>query len=377
MTKKHIPDSRDFGRRLAIFRKASGYTQQQLANIVGVSRRTISYYENESQHPPSSILPKLSLALNISTDRLLDVDSSNKQRPAYPTAKQNRKKRLYVREVYNAHSVRIIQGDSRKALQKIPDQTFQCCITSPPYWGLRDYGITGQIGAENAPDLYIEDMVSIFREVRRTLKDNGTLWLNVGDSYTSGNRKWRDTDKKNPARAMSYRPPTPEGLKPKDLIGIPWKLAFALQEDGWYLRSDIIWNKPNCQPESVKDRPTRSHEYIFLLTKSKKYYYDHDAIKEPSLYAGKPKNKRTVWQINTNGFHGAHFAVFPPELVRTCILAGSQTGSHVLDPFFGSGTVGLVCHEAQRGCTGIELNPDYVKIALERIQQSQPTLIAV
>ena len=166
----------------------------------------------------------------------------------------------------------IIVGDSRKVLERFPSETFQTCITSPPYWGLRDYGIDGQIGAETTVDAYIDDLVKIFREVKRTLRPDGTLWLNLGDSYTSGNRGWRAPDEKNKGRAMDYRPPTPEELKPKDLIGVPWKLAFALQRDGWYLRSDIVWSKPNCQPESVKDRPTRSHEYIFLLTQWEDYY---------------------------------------------------------------------------------------------------------
>lgn len=216
--------------------------------------------------------------------------------------------------------------------------------------------------------------MNIFREVRRTLREDGTLWLNIGDSYTSGDRRWRAPDKKNPGRAMSYRPPTPQGLKPKDLIGVPWRLALALQADGWYLRSDIIWNKPNCQPESVKDRLTRAHEYVFLFSKNDNYFYDCDAIREPSVNGQCPKNRRTVWNINTNGFHGAHFAVFPPELVRVCLLAGSRAGSLVSDPFFGSGTVGLVCREYQRHCVGIELNPTYVKMALDRIRETTPSL---
>lgn len=283
--------------------------------------------------------------------------------------------RLCVREVYNQDDIQIIQGDSRQALESVPANTFQCCITSPPYWGLRDYGIAGQIGAEEDPDHYAADLVKIFREVRRTLREDGTLWLNIGDSYTSGDRRWRAPDKKNPARAMNYRPPTPKGLKPKDLIGIPWRIAFALQADGWYLRSDIIWNKPNCQPESVKDRPTRAHEYVFLFSKSESYFYDHAAIQEPSINGNGPKNRRTVWNVNTNGFHGAHFAVFPQELVQLCLMAGSKPSAQVLDPFFGSGTVGLVCREHRRHCVGIELNPDYIEIALERIGQAQPTLL--
>nr|WP_260580283.1 site-specific DNA-methyltransferase [Sphingopyxis sp. PET50] len=189
-------------------------------------------------------------------------------------------------EVTSALSVpsdcRLVVGDARKVLKDFPDDHFQCVVTSPPYWGLRDYGIDGQIGAENDVNIYIEDLVALFGEVRRTLRSDGTLWLNIGDSYTSGGRTWRDTDSKNKGRGMDYRAPTPEGLKPKDLIGVPWKLAFALQADGWYLRTDIVWNKPNCQPESVKDRPTRSHEYVFLFSKSEKYYYDWESVKELS-----------------------------------------------------------------------------------------------
>jgi len=291
----------------------------------------------------------------------------------YPT-NHGSKRKACVREVYHEGDIRIVQGDSRRALADIPDNTFQCCITSPPYWGLRDYGIAGQIGAENDPDAYIADLVGIFREVRRTLREDGTLWLNIGDSYTSGDRRWRAPDKKNPGRAMSYRPPTPKGLKPKDLIGVPWRLALALQADGWFLRSDIIWNKPNCQPESVKDRPTRAHEYVFLMSKSESYFYDFAAIVEPSTNGNGPKNRRTVWNINTNGFHGAHFAVFPPELVRVCLLGGSKPDSSVLDPFFGTGTVGTVCREYGRQCVGIELNPAYVKIAMDRLGKIGPVL---
>jgi len=261
----------------------------------------------------------------------------------------------------------IIVGDSRRELSRFPHSTFQMCVTSPPYWGLRDYAIEGQIGAENTIDQYINDLVLIFREARRVLKDNGTLWLNIGDSFTSGGRTWRDTDKKNQARGMSYRPPTPEGLKPKDLIGIPWRIALALQQDGWYLRTDIVWHKPNCQPESVKDRPTRSHEYVFLMSKSEDYYYDHEAIKEPTKDGDTWRNRRSVWAINTEPYNGAHFAVFPPELVRLCLLAGSRPGSTVLDPFFGSGTTGMVCVEQGRGFVGIELKEEYAELARQRL----------
>jgi site-specific DNA-methyltransferase (cytosine-N4-specific) len=263
----------------------------------------------------------------------------------------------------------VFRSDAGTLLQKLPENLFRCCITSPPYWGLRDYGIDGQIGAEEEPAAYVRRLVDVFEGVRRVLTDDGTLWLNIGDSYTSGNRGYRAPDRKNPVRAMTYRAPTPDGLKPKDLIGIPWRLALALQEAGWFLRSDIIWEKPNCMPESVKDRPTRAHEYLFLLTKSVKYYYNHANIKEPN-----GRNRRTVWSIPTEPFPGAHFATFPPKLVEPCVMAGSKPGDWILDPFFGSGTVGVVCEEQRRNYVGIELNPEYVEIALQRIRNVQPPM---
>lgn len=259
-------------------------------------------------------------------------------------------------------------GDARKLLAALPDGHFDCIVTSPPYWGLRDYGVAGQIGAETTVDDYIAALADLFRESRRTLAEDGTLWLNVGDSYTSGGRTWRDADAKNKGRAMEYRAPTPTGLKPKDLIGVPWKLAFALQADGWYLRTDIIWNKPNCQPESVKDRPTRSHEYLFLFSKSEKYYYDWQAVMEPAADPKqKAKNRRTVWNIMTEPYPGSHFAVYPRALVRLCVAAGSRPDGRVLDPFFGSGTTGVVCNELGRDCVGIELNADYAELARARL----------
>jgi site-specific DNA-methyltransferase (adenine-specific)/site-specific DNA-methyltransferase (cytosine-N4-specific) len=262
----------------------------------------------------------------------------------------------------------LLVGDARLLLSQMPDRHFDCTVTSPPYWGLRDYGVPGQIGAETTVDEYIADLVLLFREVRRTLTDDGTLWLNIGDSYTLGGRTWRDADAKNKGRAMDYRAPTPEGLKPKDLIGVPWKLAFALQADGWYLRTDIIWNKPNCQPESVKDRPTRAHEYVFLFSKSEKYYYDWEAVKEPAADPKqKSKNRRTVWNINTEPYSGSHFAVYPKALVRLCVEAGSRVNGRVLDPFFGSGTTGVVCNELNRKCVGIELNAEYAELGRERL----------
>jgi site-specific DNA-methyltransferase (cytosine-N4-specific) len=260
----------------------------------------------------------------------------------------------------------VYQGEARSLLTQLPDSFFRCVVTSPPYWGLRDYGVEGQIGAEDDPEDYIHRLGRIFDEVRRVLRDDGTLWLNMGDSFTSGNRGYRAPDKKNPVRAMTYRPKTPKGLKPKDLVGIPWRLAFELQKCGWYLRADIIWEKPNAMPESVKDRPTRSHEYVFLFTKSLHYHYDSATITEAN-----GRNKRTVWSIPTESFSEAHFATFPPALVEPCIFAGSEPGDWVLDPFFGSGTVGVVCEQHDRRYVGIEINPSYVQIALKRIRNTQ------
>lgn len=228
---------------------------------------------------------------------------------------------------------------------------------------MRDYAIEGQIGLEETIHQFLNRLVGIFAEVKRVLKDDGVLWLNIGDGYTSGNRGWRAPDKKNSARAMSVRPDTPEGLKPKDLLGLPWRLAFRLQEDGWYLRSDIVWHKPNAMPESVKDRPTRSHEFIFLLSKNEHYFYDREAVLEVN-----GRNRRSVWSINTQPSSVAHFASFPPELVRPCILASTRPGDFVLDPFFGSGTVGVVCKEHERKYIGIELHPEYIKLANRRLE---------
>ncbi|HLK57253.1 MAG TPA: site-specific DNA-methyltransferase [Chthonomonadaceae bacterium] len=256
----------------------------------------------------------------------------------------------------------IVVGDSRKVLAQMPSGSFQTCITSPPYWSLRDYSIDGQIGLELSFPDYIRSLVEVFEEVRRVLRDDGTFWLNIGDSYTSGGRTWRAPDKKNAGRAMDIRPPTPEGLKPKDLIGVPWKLAFALQEAGWFLRADCIWNKPNCQPESVKDRPTRCHEYVFLFTKSERYLYDNRAMRGPNH-----RNLRTVWDINTQPYNEAHFATYPPALIEPCIALGSQPGDLILDPFIGSGTTGLVALQMNRRFVGIELNPSYVAVAERRL----------
>lgn len=263
---------------------------------------------------------------------------------------------------------RILVGDAASLLSSLAAGTVRACVTSPPYWGLRDYSVEreAQIGAEDDLDEYISRLTAVFAEVRRVLADDGTLWLNLGDSYTSGNRTWRAPDKKNPARTMDYRPPTPNGLKPKDLIGVPWRVAFALQAAGWYLRSDIIWHKPNCQPESVRDRPTQSHEYLFLMTKSEKYYYNASAILEKTKDGRGTRNRRTVWSIPTEPMPEAHFATFPPALVEPCILAGSEPGDTILDPFVGSGTVGLVARQLKRSFIGIDISADYAAIASRR-----------
>lgn len=327
--------------------------------------------------------------------------------------------------------MQIINSDALSTLKSLPDKCCSMCVTSPPYYGLRDYGADGQIGLEDTPDRYIENLVQIFREVRRVLKDDGTLWVNIGDSYAASG-KGRNRDGVFNEKAMNLqsfgqkksqirRTIEGHGLKRKDLIGIPWLLAFSLRADGWYLRADIIWQKPNAMPESVKDRPTRAHEYIFLLSKNARYYYDAEAVKEPavgfynatpagSLGTKKPnarrrgnsrtfrgggaytynqaknnsaivereshgnvpnetgkRNRRSVWTIATRPYKGAHFATFPEELVRPCILAGSRPGNIVLDPFAGSGTTGSVAAQEDRDFVGIEINPNYCEIIKQRL----------
>ena len=366
--------------------------------------------------------------------------------------------------------VTIHNGDCLEVLRTIPDQSVQCCVTSPPYWGLRDYGHDGQIGLEATPEAYVGRMVEVFREVRRVLREDGTLWLNLGDSYcsTGGHTKQGDTSqrkgrsnveeqhKQKGANSSKWRlvqnerhdctmhinsgdgrtlcgkkcdgqfwlncsrvgetinfdcvdcgacrdrieisPP----IKTKDLVGIPWRVAFALQADGWYLRQDIIWHKPNPMPESVTDRCTKAHEYVFLLAKSPRYYYDAAAISEEGAWCGKQlgivrgrkvraesmgrnpsgnevpgadataparRNRRSVWTVCTKPYSGAHFAVMPPDLVKPCILAGCPEGGIVLDPFMGSGTVAAVAQDAGRRAIGIELNPEYCKLIATRFKQ--------
>jgi DNA modification methylase len=327
-------------------------------------------------------------------------------------------------------SVTILTGDCRDVLRQLPDASVNCCVTSPPYWGLRDYGVSGQLGLEQSPDEYVTEMVGVFREVRRALRDDGTAWVNLGDSYigaAGGGQGQNSEFAKRSSATYGVRLRIDNragcGLKPKDMAGIPWRVAFALQNDGWWLRQDIIWHKPNPMPESITDRCTKSHEYIFLLSKAERYYFDSEAIKENSTgnahrrtsncfpsgwvngcgehtaiwlqkngvhrKTAKPgngikanssfesmvtdivefRNKRSVWTVPTHRYNGAHFATFPPQLIAPCILAGCPQGGTVLDPFGGSGTTGEVAEGLGRNSILIELNPEYVKLAENRTAQ--------
>ena len=329
-----------------------------------------------------------------------------------------------MNEIYN--------GDALSILKTLPDCSVDMCVTSPPYYGLRDYGCDEQIGLEEAPEEYINRLVEVFHEIKRVLKDDGTLWVNIGDSYCGTGDKGNYHDPKNiksrNGQSISINKNI-QGLKHKDMIGIPWMLAFALRADGWYLRQDIIWEKPNPMPESVKDRCTKSHEYIFLLSKNQRYYFDSAAIEEPvadstrsrmkqdienqigsdrvigksngrmkavlkfggNKYSGNTdihyrtksgneydyastRNKRDVWTVATKPVKFAHFATFPPKLIEPCILAGCRPGGVVIDPFFGSGTTGVVAEENNRNFIGIELNQDYIDIAKKRLDKVQTKL---
>lgn len=305
----------------------------------------------------------------------------------------------------------IICADALDGLKVLEDESVDMCVTSPPYYGLRDYGTERQIGMEESPQEYVKNLTEIFMEVHRVLKPTGTLWLNIGDSYAgsgkgpmslavAGNGKNKTLYEKN--KRVQEVPKTWAGIKPKDMIGIPWMLAFSLRENGWYLRSDIIWKKRNCLPESVKDRPTKCYEHIFLLSKEKKYYYDYKAIQEPlmdvskarykrgrsanSKYVGQQgitqvrenfsdfdqefRRKRDVWEVSTNTYKmDEHFAMYPEKLIEPCILAGCPKGGIVLDPFFGSGTTGAVSKRLGRQYVGIEINPKYCEKAGQRIAQ--------
>lgn len=311
----------------------------------------------------------------------------------------------------------ILEGDCRDRLREREAGSVQTVVTSPPYFGLRDYGHEGQIGLERTPDEFVEALVEVFRKVRRVLADDGTVWLNLGDSYAGSGRGIGDTKTDNRGNLASrhFHEATvnqgaigrawvapPAGLKNKDLIGIPWMVAFALRADGWYLRQDIIWHKPNPMPESVTDRCTKAHEYVFLLSKSRRYFYDSEAVAEDVVKGAagsdfstgqtavhqlsraskrervetEKRNKRSVWTVPTKGYSGAHFATFPPDLIEPCILAGSKEGDTVLDPFSGSGTTGMVALRHNRTYIGCELNPEYVELSRRRIIDDAPLLNA-
>ena len=310
---------------------------------------------------------------------------------------------------------RIIPGDCIESMRTLPDASVHCCVTSPPYWGLRDYGHDGQIGLESTPEAYVARMVEVFREVRRVLRDDGTCWVNLGDSYFgTGRGPTHPTGFHSGENGGSF--PTSgvyshDTLKSKDLVGIPWRVAFALQADGWWLRQDIIWHKPNPMPESVRDRCTKAHEYVFLLTKSERYFYDAEAVSEAVVCVRGPgnkkplkgveedgekhrtraglhkaaerwreegppesRNRRSVWTITTKPYSGAHFAVMPPDLVKPCIKAGCPEGGTVLDPFAGSGTTLAVAAELGRNGIGCELNPEYIGLAERRIKDARSSV---
>lgn len=260
----------------------------------------------------------------------------------------------------------VVAGDARSVSSFVREGSVQTIITSPPYWGLRSYGADSEIGAEATIEDYLESISAVFKACWSVLRDDGTLWLIIGDGYTSGNRRYRDSDKKHSHRAMSSRPKTPQGLKRKDLIGLPWKVAFRLQSDGWYLRSDIIWHKLNPIPESVRDRPHQSHEHIFLFSKSEKYCFDWSALAE--CQSERLRCTRNVWTVPVNAGSSGHAAPFPLELVKPCILSSSKIGDLVLDPFAGSGSVGLACRGVERRFFGIELMDENAAMARSRLK---------
>ena len=278
-----------------------------------------------------------------------------------------------MKACFKTAEVQLFGDDCRNILPTMNDESIDCCVTSPPYWQLRDYGMDTQIGLEESIEQYVAELVNVFEQVKRVLKKEGTLWLNLGDTYSPSNTNRKSLEH---GSRRQYKTNATVGMRPirskinipaKNLVGIPWRVAFELQKAGWILRQDIIWNKPNAMPESVKDRCTKSHEYIFLLSKSKRYYFDNEAIKEPG--ERKYRNKRSVWNVTTKPFKDAHFAVFPKDLITPCVVAGCPPGGTVLDPFSGTGTTGLVATENGRKYIGIELNSEYIQMAIKQLRQ--------
>ena len=297
-----------------------------------------------------------------------NVRSSDSHKPSSPPLKGVLSMTVDDEPVPSIDQSILIQGHASKALDLIPEHSIQTVVTSPPYWSLRDYDVNQQTGCDEALEDYIAGIVETFDRIRPVLTDDGTVWLNIGDAYTSGNRRYRAPDKKNRARSMSVRPPTPDGLKPKDLIGLPWRLAFALQDAGWWLRSEIIWSKPNAHPESVRDRPTKAHETVFLLSKNQDYFYNVDAVRGPN-----GRRLRTTWEIPTeprkryNGALDDHPAIMPASLAQRCIEITSRKEDVILDPYAGSGTTLVSAKYLGRRWVGIELKPAFIDLIKRRV----------
>lgn len=272
--------------------------------------------------------------------------------------------------------VNTIVGDAAAVIPALPDESIQTIVTSPPYWGVRDYGHIKQIGREHTIDHYIASLIAVFSELLPKTKKDGTLWLNIGDVYTSGNRKWRASDSKNPKRYLDSRPRNPEGLKHKELIGLPWRLAFALQKTGWHLRSEIIWTKSNAMPESVKDRPSRTHEKIFLFSKNTHYYYNTEKSVEANRSNDGVRKLRDVWVVNTEKSLHGHPAPFPQELAAKCLELTSKPGDLILDPFAGSGTTGVVAAALKRNSVLVDIDRSCMSIIRKRLKESDVLITA-
>lgn len=350
--------ARDTGRRRAEGRGTRGAPPQPR-----MDRETLNKARTRVAPPPEAVGDDLIWDLPNARSSPGDLDTLNSRQQSY----------LRIDDLDATYDVTsscslLFCGDAEQVLERLPTETVQTVVTSPPYWSLRDYEVDDQTGRDDSLQDYLADIVAAFDELKRVLRKDGTVWLNTGDVYTSGNRRYRAPDRKNRARAMQIRPPTPKGLKPKDLIGVPWRLALMLQEAGWWVRSEVIWHKPNAHPESVGDRPTKAHETVFLLSKSQNYYYDVDAVRGPN-----GRRLRTVWDIPTepihrqNGDADDHPAMMPMTLARRCISITTREDSVVLDPYAGSGTTLLAAQELGRRCIAIELNSAFVDLMERRL----------